>query len=485
MVVAIAGTPLQNSASGLGFLQALSQLGSKGACNGCLRQIIASGINRQNIQIALNALIILLAIFTCSSCAHKKPLTLMPTPVVYQMPGLNPFAHLAGVQQSALIDVYYCTLRAPGGGAEFRYTNTLSDYLHLGQVQIQLGQDALTWQALTDMSLHNPEDNQIPLHVKTIVPMAQILRTDTFRTRSPDKTELTPELAQYIAAINAELDTAVDKEIMVYVHGTKVDFTNAVTLAGEIDHFAGRDFVAVAFAWPSHQNIINYLIGQDVHRAIDSNAALGQLLVLLADHTHAKKINILSYSAGGRVASRALHNLAMTQPPEQRRALASRLRLGSVVFAAADVPVNLFLERLPSISGLVDRVVITLTDNDQALKTARLLMGGKPRAGSQQAEKIEEQFVKDHHLRNVEIIDVSIGAQVRGFDITGHHYWYRHPWMSSDIVFLLRTDLPASRRGLSASEMEGIWYLGPNYPAQIAEAAFKELKGQWFPAKTQ
>ena len=82
-------------------------------------------------------------------------------------------------------------------------------------------------------------------------------------------------------------------------------------------------------------------------------------------------------------------------------------------------------------------------------------------------------------MLNVEIIDVSYGQKVRGFNISGHHYWYRHPWMSSDIIFLMRTDLPPHRRGLSPTELEGIWYLSPDYPEKIQKAAEKELKGQW------
>ena len=82
-------------------------------------------------------------------------------------------------------------------------------------------------------------------------------------------------------------------------------------------------------------------------------------------------------------------------------------------------------------------------------------------------------------FRNVEIIDVSAGKEERGFDIVGHHYWYRHPWMSSDIIFLMRTDLPPSRRGLSSSEVEGIWYLSSDYPEKIKRAAEIELDGQW------
>ena len=90
-----------------------------------------------------------------------------------------------------------------------------------------------------------------------------------------------------------------------------------------------------------------------------------------------------------------------------------------------------------------------------------------------------EQSITPTSISNVEIIDVSIGQEIRGFNITGHHYWYRHPWMSSDIIFLMRTDLPPARRGLSPAEMESVWYLSPNYPEKIRDAAGTELKGQW------
>jgi esterase/lipase superfamily enzyme len=69
-------------------------------------------------------------------------------------------------------------------------------------------------------------------------------------------------LQAFIESINTELAQAVDKVIMVYVHGTKVDFANSIILTAEVDHFAGRDFVGVAFAWPSHQNILSYLLGR-------------------------------------------------------------------------------------------------------------------------------------------------------------------------------------------------------------------------------
>jgi esterase/lipase superfamily enzyme len=157
---------------------------------------------------------------------------------------------------------------------------------------------------------------------------------------------LTAEQQDFAAAINIELAVAQDKEIMVYVHGTKVDFLNSLVITAEVDHFAGRDFVGIAFAWPSHQNILYYLLGQDVTRARDSSQALRALLEFLAAHTTAKRINLLSYSAGARVASKALYELRSTHPFRSPEDLQQTFRLGSVIFAAifaaADVPIETF-----------------------------------------------------------------------------------------------------------------------------------------------
>jgi len=59
------------------------------------------------------------------------------------------------------------------------------------------------------------------------------------------------------------------------------------------------------------------------------------------------------------------------------------------------------------------------------------------------------------------------------------HCWHRHPWAISDIIFLLRTDLPAEHRGLSPSDIEGIWYLSEEYPDRVKRAVKRELQGQW------
>lgn len=52
-------------------------------------------------------------------------------------------------------------------------------------------------------------------------------------------------------------------------------------------------------------------------------------------------------------------------------------------------------------------------------------------------------------------------------------------WMSSDIIFVMRTDLPPPRRGRQPAENGGIWYLSADYPQQLKEAAAAEQGSQW------
>lgn len=430
---------------------------------------------KNKIFIYLPVMLLTLAMTIAGCAPHRKTSTMMPAPVIYNGAAIDPFAHLRQEQKTTTTEVFYATNRRHEERDNGQpYSNAVDARLHLGVATVQMGDQNTQWQDLYDYSLADPRIKTMPIQLGNSTEIAS-MPIDAFLVDN----KLTPGVQQFVDAINQRIAAAEDKEIVLYVHGANADFANSAILTGEIVHFAGRDFVGIAFAWPAHQNILAYLTGEDVKRAVDSSAALQSLLILLAEHTDARHINILSYSAGGRVASKALHDLRNNFTALNPQQLKQKFRLGAVMFAAADVPIDIFLERLTTISSLANQVVITVTDRDSALRAARKFMGGDVRAGSQQAEIIEEQHILRKHLANVEIIDVSLGQQVRGFDISGHHYWYRHPWMSSDIVFLMRTNLPPAARGLTASQLEDVWYLSADYPEMIRDAAETALEGQW------
>lgn len=411
-------------------------------------------------------------------CTATPEFILMETPAIYHEAAIDPFAHLEDTGRDTLLTVFYGTNRQPQDmeANALPYGNKQDKVLRLGKAILRFGDENFNWEDLYRASIAPEREDPVPITLQNVYEMGSLNDTFLFGDEQP----LSTEQKVFVSAINTQLATAQDKEILVYVHGTKVDFLNAVAMTAEIDHFSGRDFVGIAFDWPSHQNILYYLFGMDVSRAKNSSQSLRSFLEFLAMYTNAEHINLLSYSAGGRVASKALYELRSAHPELNKDSLRERFRLGAVVFAAADVPLETFQQRLPAISALADQVVVTVSDHDPALLAAEKYMGGSVRVGEETAEAAEISFAEASGIINFEVIDLSLNQAGRGFNIIGHHYWYRHPWASSDIVLLLRTNLPPHLRGLSPAELEGVFYMSPNYIKEVREAIRKELGRSWY-----
>lgn len=399
---------------------------------------------------------------------------LMVTPVIYDGDTLDPFAHVDETHRTPSMTVFFATNRARATGrfdAPMAYGNSLTNTLQLGSARVRFGRD-MDWETLHEESRSLKRSNPIGLSLTDVWEHASIdLRSGEFVPRVTDGS------TEFFDAINAQLRHAKDPELLIYVHGAKVNFYNACVYAAELDHFAGRDMVSLAYAWPTHQDIFAYLDGEDIARGRASVVPLATLLRLLAEHTTAQKINIICWSAGGRVVSRALNELG--KQVSERGMDPAELRLGAVVFAAPDVPVHDFFERLPNIHLVAERVIVTTTDDDIALEKATQFMGGGARAGNLRIDAFGTQFADLGALSRVEVVDVSYGQNDRGFDIGGHDYWFRHAWVASDVILSLRTRLPANQRGLAPTNLPNVWYLPNDYPDRARAAVRNALNGTW------
>ena len=420
--------------------------------------------------------VLLLCIFLITGCAEQQSVTMMPAPVAYHNKEVDPFSHLSLAQKTTSISIFYATNRNPEiSSTTFSYGNEMSTTLHLGKLQVQFGDNQTSWDDL----YHASTNADIPEPIQISISSGNELSVIDTDTLNPDNFPIPPEIKPFTDAINRELEAAIDKEIVIYIHGAKGSFLKSATLTAEIDHFSGRDFIAIAFTWPSRQNILNYLVGNDVERAQHSSSTLHALIEILAKHTITESINIISYSAGGKLLSKAIYELRHSHPLLSAEELKTTFKLGTLLFTAADVSVDTFLERLPDISDMAQQVVVTVSDADNVLRYSKLFMRGGDRIGTRKAEFGESAFVLDAGIRNFEIVDFSFGSEERGFNITGHHYWHRHPWASSDVIFLLRSDNSSKFRGLTPSGIEGTWYLPAEYPSQVRSAIKQHFGNEW------
>lgn len=397
-----------------------------------------------------------------TACAGPRPEPLMPTPAIFSETGRGPLEHIPESERWKPRRVYYATTRERIDDLRrIDYSNRESDRVSIGLAMVGFGNEEISWSDLNRLS-------SVPIREEVIdLSLVGVVEAGYFDPESSQAGSGDGAGAWLIADLNASIEAARDKDLLIYVHGAKVDFYNACVFAAQLDHFMGRDMTSLAFAWPTRQNIIAYGTGGDVRRAYRHSGALTTLLEHLARDSVARRIHIVAWSAGGRVVTRALRDLH-DRNVASGEDLREKLRIGTVYMAATDVPGDEFIAALPAINATVQRVIATGSSNDGALKMGSLFMGGDERLGTlRQTPLTDEQRESVFAADRFEYIDVSMGSDQRGFDITGHRYWFNHPWSSSDLVLAIRTDVSAEERGLAPGPHPMMWTLPPDYLERI------------------
>jgi esterase/lipase superfamily enzyme len=424
----------------------------------------------------------LIALPTIGAAKDKKDKVdnpLMPTPVMYTKQYIDPFIHLPPDLLSTEMKVFYATNRnSQSKGGKAKYGKGIVDVMSVGAAMVQFGEKGSTWEEIDKASKQPPpRDPQIPMYLNSAEEYAQFGAGQA----TGEGAKLTAEQQKFVDAINAQLKVVSDNQILLYVHGAKFTFETSLTQTAETNHFAGRDLVGVAFAWPTHKDIMAYADGQDVKRSQHSAPILGDLIELLAAHTDAAAINIISWSAGARVMSRAISDLRQKYPDLNSEQLRKKFRLKLLLFAAADVPTDHFIARIKNLHDMTDRLTVTQSDDDGTLKFGEKIMKGGERAGMWVGDMDPAEYAKlVEPLDRLEMINVSAFKDTRGFDITGHHYWFENTWVSTDVLVNVRTRLPPAQRGLTAwKDKPRYWGFKKNYPEEIGAALDKIGAKSW------
>jgi hypothetical protein len=422
---------------------------------------------QQPVRNLLALLLVAAGVAACSSVGIQP---LMPTPVLFSELGFSPLDHIPEKERWTPRRVYYATTRVRENNLQrIDYTNAESDEISLGMSLIGFGGPHLTWSDLSDYSRQEERPDVVDLSIAGLVEVGPF-QPATDDTPARDDTGA---LAWMLSNINGSIESARDKDLLIYVHGAKVNFYNANAFAAQLDHFMGRDMTSLAFAWPTRQNIVAYGSGADVQRAYRAAPALTSLLEELAQGTAARRIHIVCWSAGGRVVTAALKQL-YDRHADDAEDLRERFRLGTVYYAAADVPTLEFVEALPAINALSTRVVVTVSSQDGALEMAQATMGGGTRIGQRNADLSEEQMQVVTAADRLEVVDVSRDWEGRGFDITGHRYWFDHPWASTDVVLAVRSDFKPNERGLAPTDSRLLWAIPADYPDRLRASLTRE-----------
>jgi esterase/lipase superfamily enzyme len=387
---------------------------------------------------------------------YQPPMRLMPTPTVFLNGVPNAFAANPALAKSNQIELFYATNRLPVGLRNNRvYAVVPGRDLNLGVTSIRIGDDATTWERIYEMSINTVPDRRPRLTLQQMVEMGSI----------SDDERLSPGIRAWLALVNNAIDRAADKDIIIYVHGANSTVERAAGQAAQLRHFTGQNSVVLLFAWPTAENFLVY--PRDMVTAFGAAPQLAKLVDLLARHSRAEHIDILSYSAGGTVASDGLARVGrLARVPG-----APSPRLGEIYHAAPDADTRGFVDDLRDYAGVPRRVTLSANMGDVTLRLSQVANRGS-RAGRPDIAELsanQTRFLLDAtHRLGLELLRVR-PEDFPGLSDRSHSFWYNDPWVSSDVLITFLFHLPPAERGLVSGQVgeATYWAFPPDYEARL------------------
>lgn len=412
----------------------------------------------------------LLFLILLAGCT-RAPVYLMPTPEVIRDPRFDTFARNPNLETLDEIRTFYATSRAPADSGDPKvFSKERGEELVFGEATFRIGDDGDAWRAIYDESATVKERDQVPLKL-----------IDTKSEASLPLNDVTPDLDEdtqaFFNRLNAEIDASDTKILTVFAHGANNSFYESVARGAQLKYFTGQNDIAITFAWPSAGSIWGY--GHDTREAVKAGVDFANFLKLLALHSSAEFINVIGYSAGGRVTGGALKVLGADFPPDHPGWKDRKVRrLNQVYLAASDEPLTDFLTHLPSYEHLVETITLTVNPDDNVLALASIAGGQVRVGGGGGAAYIEKMAPEDiDQLRDLmgngklDVIDMQI-KEIEGFEYS-HEFWYANPWVSSDVLVTLYARMGPEKRGLKSYTSENefhVWYFPSDYVATLKDS---------------
>lgn len=413
-------------------------------------------------------------IVTILMAFHQPPMRLMPVPLAFQKSGSAMFAANEDLRRDNRIELFYATNRLPVGPRTNRlYSVAPGRDLLLGTTSIRIGGEGTAWDQVYEWSLQMDDNERRPqLILERMAEMASLPDGEV----PPPSAPLDPQLRAWLGIVDQALARSPDGDIIIYVHGANSTVERAAGQAAQLRHFTAQKAVVLLFAWPTAENFLVY--PRDIGTAFGAAPQFARLVELLANHTRVRKIDVLSYSAGGTVASDGLARVGLYS-----RERGFDPKLGQVHHAAPDADLRDFVGDLRDYAHVAQRVTLSLNMEDSALRLSEVLNRGS-RAGRPDLRELSPGDIRFLQQANrelgLEIVRVRPG-DLKGVGGRSHAFWYMDPWAASDVLLQLLFALEAPDRGLAPGPgASGLsyWVFPPDY-AQRLPAVLERASALW------
>ena len=416
------------------------------------------------MPLCLKSITLLLALVLFGGC--QSQLMLMPTPEVLKDERFNLFEANPDPLTSNEIATLYVTTRVPDENRSDFFRGKPDDRLHLGYAELRVGEENLNLFELIDQSTTGERKEKFGWDLLSAPVLSSIDRPATATSPGP---ALPESMAAYIEALNNYIDENPIKELTLYAHGANNTFYWSVAQGAQFQFFTGDNAMVLTFAWPSPGSIWGY--GRDKRRSDAAATDLAYLIELLAHHSTATRINLLAYSAGGRVVGGALRQLS------ERYEEWESLKIGHVYLTQSDQPLAEFVDDLPQFFPLVEGMTVTAAVGDPVLGMARLTDTKLRLGATGEGDGVNLNLSDEHYQQVVDIMnsDKMVFIDLREVPATEYRFthgaWYDSSWVSTDVMVTLLGGLTAEERGLEPHTVNDvrIWLFPDDYVERVKE----------------
>ncbi len=441
---------------------------------------------RSRVLMVLIFVAVALALPCCSSGVR-----MMPAPLAVREAGTDPFSSIAPGLRSVTVDVFYATNRAPvpSESSRARYGSAVGGSLRVGSAQVRFGPPEWGWDELVASTAagERPSISVVGVEEFGVLGTAGESGVLTAQSGASMATGGMPMSVRevYAAILNERLARSTGRDVFIYVPGFNLTFELGIRRVAEFSHYLGRDGVFLAYAWPAHSHPFAYWT--DRRNARRSAVGFREFLRFLAEQTDVDRIHLITNSAGAPVVSDvlvAIHEEYPGTPPEEVRRIT---RIDNVVYAASDQSAGGFREMLHSGSAaMATHITVYSSSVDMGLLLTRVFGSRDLTIGRFPSHiSADDAALLRERAERVTVVDVTgaIGPAGRG-DFWAHRYWYLNPWVSSDLLGVLRHRMPPAQRGLTPSEDGTMW----EFPADYVERVREQIRGcglTWQPNGTE
>lgn len=402
--------------------------------------------------------ITLLFLFGLMGCSSNQPyqIELMATPEVF-IAGPDPFKDTPASHKNNTIQILYATDRKPvkQGDDEAFYENERGYVLRLGYGKVDIGNNT-SWKLLKKTSLQTDRDTSLSLQVTQINELGILDSTYSKFELHQDIQNISQQpKKEYAKLINNQLARSQQKDIYIYVHGYKVIFEDPLLVASELWHYLGYDGVFIAYSWPSTPNKWAYLKDMETGKLSARNLRL--LIEYLASETEVENIHILGYSAGTRLVTLTLEELALIHLHNDKETIHKQLKLKNVILVGSDMDRDVMGSfEADGFLNVQKHFTVYSSDSDMALNLSSWIFGR--RRFSQPFEEGEIHPLLSSYLwDNDDLIMIDVTHAKDAATGNGHGYFHNSPWVSSDVLMTLKHGLLPKKRGLERSRKLPVW----------------------------